>query len=73
MTQDISMQIRRLEVIIDQLYENTESIFGNSNELTMQAIKAVMYLQGLKHDWETKCIEEIAKKDALLLGEDIID
>jgi len=66
MTQDIGMQIRRLEVIIDQLYVNTETIFGNSNELTNQAIKAVMYLQGLKHDWETICTEEIARRDSQL-------
>lgn len=66
MTQDIGMQIRRLEVIIDQLYVDMEAIFGNSNELTSQAIKAVMYLQGLKYDWETICTEEIAKRDAQL-------
>ena len=66
MTQDIGMQIRRLEVIIDQLYINTEISFGNSHELTIQAIKAIMYLQGLKQDWETLCTEEIARKDAQL-------
>ena len=50
--QDISMQLDRLEGIIDGLYNRSESMLGNSDTLTKQALKAVAYLHGLKCDWE---------------------
>ena len=50
--QDITMQIERLEGIIDGLYNRSESALGNSDIITKQALKAVLYISGLKYDYE---------------------
>lgn len=57
--QDISMQIKRLEKTLDSLYNKTESNLGASDPITLKSLKAVLFLQGLKHDLETsKIIDE---------------
>ena len=46
------MQIKRLEKVVDGLYNRSESLLGNSDIITKQALKALVYLQGLKYDVE---------------------
>jgi hypothetical protein len=50
MAQDIGMQIERLEKIVDSLYNASQSNLGNGHKITKQALKAVLYCQGLKCD-----------------------
>lgn len=52
MAQDIGMQIERLEGVLDKLYKATANNLGSKHPITMQSLKATMYLQGLKCDWK---------------------
>jgi len=52
--QSIPMQIKRLERIVDGLYNRSESVLGNSDIITKQALKALVFLQGLKYDVEAE-------------------
>jgi len=59
--QSITMQIERLERVVDGLYNRSESVLGNSDIITKQSLKALVYLQGLKYD--VRAAEEIAKAE----------
>jgi hypothetical protein len=48
--QDISMQIKRLEEVVDNLHLKSEAKLGVSDTITRNALQAIFYLQGLKYD-----------------------
>lgn len=58
--QSIPKQIKRLEDIIDKLHNRSDSTLGTSDQITQQALKALIFLQGLKYDMESQAkIQEI--------------
>lgn len=48
--QSIVMQLSRLEDVIDDVFTGSQSKLGAGNPTTKQALKALLYLQGLKYD-----------------------
>lgn len=50
--QDIIKQIERLEGILDGLHNRSQSMLGDSDAITNQALKAILSLSGLKYDYQ---------------------
>jgi hypothetical protein len=48
--QPVLMQIERLEKVVDSLHNKSESILGPSDLITKDALRILIYLQGLKFD-----------------------
>ena len=59
--QSISKQIKRLENVIDGLYNRSESMLGTSDIITKQSLKALVFLQGLKYDYDSMVSIQEAK------------
>ena len=69
MSQDIVMQIQRLENIVDKTHQLSHNTLGVSDPITKQALKTLLYLQGLKYDYgNLKVIQE-----AMTEAENILD
>lgn len=57
MAQDLTMQIERLEKVVDSLYNSAQSSLGEKHRITKQALKAFLFFQGLKADVAASVVE----------------
>jgi len=50
----IQKQISRLEKVIDEVYEISKTELTHSHKITKQMLRALLYLQGLKVDYNVQ-------------------
>lgn len=52
--QDISMQLNRLEGILNNLHARLQESFGSEHPTTKQALKGTLYLHALQCDYKVE-------------------